>query len=62
MIVDKGQNIVKNVTLKNLTKEIEQGSGSLERGISLTFVLFKDGDDFNSFSGKGIVSKFEGRI
>ena len=53
MIIDIGEDIVKEVTLKDLTKEIEQGDGALRRGISLVFTSSRMGMILVHFQGEG---------
>ena len=62
MIVDRGEDIVKDVTLKNLTKGIEQGYETVGRDINLAPAMCKDEDDFSIFRGRREVSNFEDRI
>ena len=41
------------MTLKDRTKSIVHRSRAVEKGMSLGFAMFKDGDDFSTFPGRG---------
>ena len=62
MIFDKGKDVVENEVFMDLTKGVEQGDGTIGKGICLVFTKFRDGNYFGTLPGREKLTEFEDGI